>query len=72
MLVVPVDDISYGGDSLAAVEIRNWVARNLDTTIRVMEILSGRSLEALAGGIRERSTVLKGKAKGEIEGEVEG
>ena len=46
--VVPVEDInpvraisSYGGDSLAAVELRNWFARSLDA-------LSRKSIDALA------------------------
>ena len=68
VLVVSVEDINpamsisrYGGDSLAAVEIKNWVARNLDASVGVMEILSGRSLDALAGEVGARSGLVKGR-----------
>ena len=62
VLVVPVEDVNtampfshYGGDSLAAVEMRNWFARSLDAAVGVMEILSGRSLNALAAEVVGRS-----------------
>ena len=55
VLVVPLEDINpsrsisaYGGDSLAAVELRNWFAASLNASVGVMEILSSKSIEALA------------------------
>ena len=79
VLVVPVDDInpsrkisSYGGDSLAAVELRNWFARSLDASVGVMEILSGKSIEALAVKVAERTKLASSfQAKGKA-GEAEG
>ena len=62
VLVVPAEDINpsrsisdYGGDSLAAVELRNWFAKSLDVSIGVMEILSGKSIDALTSEIVTRS-----------------
>ena len=58
VLVLPVEDISplraissYGGDSLAAVELRNWFVRSLEANVGVMEILAGKSIEGLAGDV---------------------
>ena len=62
---MPVEDInpvraisSYGGDSLAAVELRNWFARSLDASVGVMEILSGKSIDALAREVVGRSKLV--------------
>lgn len=74
VLVVPVEDISplraissYGGDSLAAVELRNWFVRSLEANVGVMEILAGKSIEALAGDVLGRSKLVMvvGEKKGE-------
>ncbi|KAL8897966.1 MAG: hypothetical protein Q9207_006939 [Kuettlingeria erythrocarpa] len=66
VLVVPAEDINpaqsishYGGDSLSAVELRNWFARELEASFGVMEILSGRSIEAVAGEVLARSKVVQ-------------
>ena len=72
VLVVPEEDISplrpisaYGGDSLAAVELRNWFASKLETSVGVMEILSGKSIELLAGEVIKKSKlVVLGKDQG--------
>ena len=65
MLVLPVEDISplraissYGGDSLAAVELRNWFVRSLEANVGVMEILAGKSIEGLAGDVVGRSKLV--------------
>ena len=65
VLVVPEEDISplrpisaYGGDSLAAVELRNWFASKLDVSVGVMEILSGKSIELLAGEAVQKSKLV--------------
>lgn len=50
---------SYGLDSLVAVEIRNWIARQLDVKVSMFDLISGNSLEMLAVVI-----VLKSKAVG--------
>ena len=65
VLVVPEEDINplqpisaYGGDSLAAVELRNWFASKLDASVGVMEILSGKSIELLAGEVAQKSKLV--------------
>lgn len=65
VLVVPEEDISplrpisaYGGDSLTAVELRNWYASKLDTSVGVMEILSGKSIGLLAGEVVQKSKLV--------------
>ena len=65
VLIVPAEDInptraisSYGGDSLAAVELRNWFARSLGASVGVMEILSGKSIDALAVQVMARSKLV--------------
>ncbi len=65
VLVVPIEDINparpistYGVDSLAAVELRNWFAKNLIAAVGVMEILSGKSIDALAQEVIERSRLV--------------
>lgn len=65
VLVVPIEDINptrpisaYGVDSLAAVELRNWFAKSLDAAIGVMEILNGKSIDALAQEVIQRTKLL--------------
>ena len=65
VLVVPTEDINashsiskYGGDSLSAVELRNWFAKCLDAQIGVMEILSEKSIDTLAGDVLARSKLV--------------
>ena len=65
VLVVPIVDIdparpisAYGVDSLAAVELRNWFAKSLDAAVGVIEILSGKSIDALAQEVIERSKLV--------------
>ena len=62
---MPEEDISplrpisaYGGDSLAAVELRKWFATKLDTSVGVMEILGGKSIELLAGDVVQKSKLV--------------
>ena len=62
---MPEEDISplrpisaYGGDSLTAVELRNWYASKLDTSVGVMEILSGKSIGLLAGEVVQKSKLV--------------
>lgn len=64
-LMISLDDIdtasptsAYGVDSLVAVEVRNWVFREMKADIPVFEILQAPSLQALANGIAEKSQLL--------------
>ncbi|KAI4269144.1 MAG: hypothetical protein L6R38_007574 [Xanthoria sp. 2 TBL-2021] len=66
VLVVPAEDVNpsqsfshYGGDSLSAVELRSWLARSLDAQVGVMEILSGKSIDLLAGEVLGRSQIVQ-------------
>jgi hypothetical protein len=61
--MIPLEDMSssksmssYGMDSLVAVEMRNWLVRELDVTLPVLELLANTSLAVLA-----RKIVLKSK-----------
>ncbi|PWY75103.1 polyketide synthase [Aspergillus heteromorphus CBS 117.55] len=56
MLSVPADQIDtdkplhqYGVDSLAAVELRNWFARELGADIAMFDILGGASVASVVG-----------------------
>ena len=62
---MPIEDINparpisaYGVDSLAAVELRNWFAKSLDAAVGVMDILNGKSIDALAQEVIERSKLV--------------
>ena len=71
ILVIPIEDINpeqsiskYGGDSLSAVELRSWFARELDAAVGVMEILSsGKSIGILTGEVLNKSGLMKGLKK---------
>lgn len=65
ILMIPMEDITptkpvvaYGLDSLVAIEIRNWLDRELDGKVPLMELLSASSLTALAKSVVERSGIL--------------
>ncbi|KAJ5938107.1 hypothetical protein N7454_004449 [Penicillium verhagenii] len=53
----------YGLDSLVAIEIRNWIKRELKSSMQVLEILAGDSLPALADHILRKSGALTPKMK---------
>ena len=64
-LMTPQEDIdtasptsAYGVDSLVAVEVRNWVGREMKADVPVFEILQASSLQALAVNIAEKSQLL--------------
>ena len=45
----PASPISvYGLDSLVAIEIRNWITRELEANLQILEILTSDSVPALA------------------------
>ncbi|CAM1507705.1 Fc.00g045530.m01.CDS01 [Cosmosporella sp. VM-42] len=49
---------AYGLDSLVAVEIRNWVTRETDANLQVLELLSSGSLIALSHIIVKKSALV--------------
>ena len=65
ILMIPRDDITptkavvaYGLDSLVAIEIRNWLDRELEAKVPLMELLSTSSLMALAESVVARSGIV--------------
>ena len=66
ILVISVEEINseqslstHGLDSLSAVELRSWLARELDATFGVMEILSGgKSVDGLSRDVIIKSGLL--------------
>ena len=68
ILMIPIDDIEasesiteYGLDSLVAVEIRNWMARDLGATLTLIELLTSPSIEILAEDVASKSTLVDQK-----------
>ena len=67
ILMVPADDfnpsrpiVAYGLDSLVAIEIRNWIAREMEANVQVLELLASGSLTTLAQTIVTKSKLIKG------------
>ncbi|KAL8941461.1 MAG: hypothetical protein Q9211_001817 [Gyalolechia sp. 1 TL-2023] len=65
LLMIPVEDVeikkpvvAYGLDSLAAVEIRNWIASGLESTVPLIELMNSPSIENLAGKIANKSRLI--------------
>ena len=63
--MIPVEDISelkpiteYGMDSLVAVEMRNWLFKELDATMTILELLANNPLKSLAMKITKRSRLI--------------
>ena len=63
--------VAYGLDSLVAVELRNWITRDLEANVPLMELMNSPSIENLAGKIASKSNLVggslsqEGKDKGE-------
>lgn len=55
--------VSYGLDSLVAVEVRNWIARELEVKVSMFDLVSGNSLEQLAAVVVMKSRVVKKEIK---------
>jgi acyl carrier protein len=53
----PVSD--YGIDSLVAIEIRNWISKEMDATIPILELLANMPLSQLAMKISQRSRLVQ-------------
>jgi hypothetical protein len=73
-LMIALEDIdaasptsAYGVDSLVAVEVRNWLLREVKADVPVFEILQASSLQLLSYKIAERSTLVSQNATAEEE-----
>lgn len=62
LLMVAVENIDfsksindYGMDSLVAVEMRNWLFKEMDITIPILELLANQSLSQLSGKLMKKS-----------------
>lgn len=65
VLMVPREEMDaskpivvYGLDSLVAIEIRNWITRELDASLQVLELLTSSSIAALADLILKKSRLV--------------
>jgi NAD(P)-dependent dehydrogenase (short-subunit alcohol dehydrogenase family)/acyl carrier protein len=47
----------YGMDSLVAVEMRNWLFKEMDITIPILELLANQSLSKLSGKLVKKSNL---------------
>ncbi|KAK7221935.1 hypothetical protein V2G26_009938 [Clonostachys chloroleuca] len=63
---IPASDVepnkalsAYGVDSLMAVELRNWIGRELGATVAVFDIVGAMPIASIADLIAERSTIGK-------------
>ncbi|KAF8866997.1 ketoacyl-synt-domain-containing protein [Acephala macrosclerotiorum] len=54
----------FGLDSLVAIELKNWIVRNLQAQIRTIEILDMPSIRQLATTVIERSTLIRKSVQG--------
>jgi acyl carrier protein len=62
----PASPISvYGLDSLVAIEIRNWITRELEANLQILEILTSASIAALSEMILLKSGILTPDLKAE-------
>ena len=50
--------VAYGLDSLVAVEIRNWMAGELEAKVPLLELMTSASLVALAEVVVRRSKLM--------------
>jgi acyl carrier protein len=55
--------VVYGLDSLVAIEIRNWITRELEVRLQVLELLTSSSITALAETILRKSKLEEGFEK---------
>jgi len=65
MLVLPVENIkatqsmaAYGVDSLVAVELRNWLAREAKADVPILELLGPHSLQELSEEVALKSKLV--------------
>lgn len=76
MLVLPVENIdatqsmaAYGVDSLVAVELRNWLAREAKADVPIFELLGKHSLQALSGEVALKSRLVSAEVLNQAEQE---
>jgi hypothetical protein len=50
----------YGVDSLVALEVRNWITRDMKANMALLEILAAIPIESFAGKIAEKSKLVTG------------
>ncbi|EFX00060.1 polyketide synthase [Grosmannia clavigera kw1407] len=69
ILMVPAEDFDpdtpitkYGLDSLNAIELRNWITKELATNLQVLELLTSGSLTNLASTIIKKRTATQTKS----------
>ncbi|KAL2171388.1 hypothetical protein VTG60DRAFT_3031 [Thermothelomyces hinnuleus] len=62
VLTIAVEDLdvarnitSYGLDSLTAIELRNWIAKEFRTNLQILELLSSGTINDLAGLIVQKA-----------------
>lgn len=67
MLQIPASEVDpgrpmyrYGVDSLVALEVRNWITRELKANVALLEILAAVPMAAFAGKIAEKSKLVVG------------
>lgn len=72
VLMVPRDEMDasrpivvYGLDSLVAIEIRNWITRELEASLQVLELLTSSSITGLAETILRKSKLVGFEVKRE-------
>lgn len=72
ILMRPIEDLDpaapitvYGLDSLVAIEIRNWITRELEANLQILEILTSESIPALSETILKKSGILPPDLKAE-------
>ena len=63
--MTPIEDVepekplvAYGLDSLASIELQNWMANELDAPMTSLELMSSSSLMALARAIAQKSKLV--------------
>ena len=54
---------NYGVDSLATVELRNWVRQEMESTVRLFELLADVPMRELASKIARKSKLVSAEAK---------
>lgn len=66
LMMMPESDVdagkpmsAYGVDSLVAVEVRNWIARETAVDVSVFDIMANVPMRALAGDLAARCKLLK-------------
>jgi NADPH:quinone reductase-like Zn-dependent oxidoreductase/malonyl CoA-acyl carrier protein transacylase len=74
VLMVPVEDmdvsrpiVAYGLDSLVAIEIRNWITRELEASLQVLELLTSSSITNLGETILQKSKLVNFSAESKTE-----